>query len=152
MIAEWVELPAIATERTTEIHIPGSGLQPPAITYLVRERLWRLERAYAYETADWCLHVERGFLFDLASIPRAAWKLCAPFELSISAPLIHDALYRYGGRPHEHAYIHPWRGFTRAEADRLFLDMMGAEGVGWLRRYPAYAAVRAFGASAWRTI
>lgn len=39
------------------------------------------------------------FRFDLASLPREAWPLIAPFELSIAAPLLRDYLYRSGGAP-----------------------------------------------------
>lgn len=152
MIAAWAELPPSATAETCDVVIPGSELPPPAITYLVRTRLWRLERDYVFNGGPWHIHLSSGFLFDLASIPRAAWKLCAPFELSIAAPLIHDVLYRYGGRCREYALIHPWREFTRAEADQLFRRTMQAEGVPWWRSGPAYAAVRAFGSPSWRSV
>ena len=150
MIAEWVALPEIATMADCEVAVAGSDLSPPAITYLVRERTWRLERPYVYASNDWHIRVDEGFLFDLASIPRAAWSLCAPFELSIAGPLIHDALYKSGGQSRGLVRIYPRRTFTRAGADRLFLNMLHEEGVPLWRRRPAHGAVRLFGASAWR--
>ena len=130
------------------VRIPGSQLPPPRVTYLVREEAWRLEEEYVHDRGHYHVHVPAGFEFDLASIPRLFWRLCAPFELSIVAPLMHDLAYQTGGRV---PAVHPERAFTRAEADRAFLLDMIAEGVPVVRAVPAYLAVRAFGRRAWRT-
>lgn len=144
--------PDAATDGKCEhVHIPGSELPPPAITYLVKQQLWRLEKDYVYDSDEgWHIHIRAGFPFDLASIPRPAWRLIAPFELSIAGPLVHDALYTYGGRCRLYAEVHPYKSFTRVEADKLFLRMMEAEGVSVPRRRAAYAAVRTFGRSHWQ--
>ena len=98
---------------------------------------------------DTTITVPAGFRFDLSSVPRVFWSLIAPFELSIAAPLVHDFLYRHGGKPPEGS-VAPPRAYTRAEADRTFRAMMEAEGVSAWRRTAAYLAVRAFGGRAWR--
>jgi Protein of unknown function (DUF1353) len=131
------------------VEIPSSTLPPPVLTYLGNDR-WRLEADYMYQDGDHKITVPAGFEFDLSSVPRAFWSLIAPFELSITAPLLHDFLYHYGGDPPAGA-IEPPRKYTRREADDLFRRVMEQEGVPAWRRLSAYAAVRLFGGSAWRS-
>ncbi|MEN8234191.1 MAG: DUF1353 domain-containing protein [Actinomycetota bacterium] len=131
------------------IEIVASRLSAPILTFVGPGNAWRLEEPYAYADGDHAITVPEGFLFDLASIPRAFWWLVSPFELSIAAPLLHDFLYQHAGVPPAGS-IKPPRTYSRSEADRLFLHMMETEGVPGWRRGPAYAAVRAFGWLGWR--
>lgn len=131
------------------VDLAASRLPPPVLSFIGGGR-WRLEQSYAYRDGDTVVTVPAGFDFDLSSVPRLFWFLLAPFELSIAAPLLHDFLYRYGGRPPAET-IAPPRTYTRAEADRMFREIMRAEGVSAWRRALAYAAVRLFGRSAWRS-
>lgn len=111
----------------------------PPLIYDEGVDLWRTTARYEKNLGCMTMVVPRGFILDLASIPRFLWPLMAPFELGCEAALVHDALYRHAGY-----------GFlTRVEADRVFLQMMGECGVPWWRRYPAYLAVRVFGKKAW---
>ncbi len=128
--------------------VPESRLRAPLVTYL-GDGLWRLEEAYEHRDGDTTITVPSGFEFDLSSVPRVFWSLIAPFELSIAAPLVHDFLYRYGGNPPAGS-VSPPRTYTRAEADRLFREIMRAEGVSAWRHTLGYAATRIFGRSAWR--
>lgn len=136
------------------VKVIGSELEAPVITYdplAPADESWVLREDYKYfdrETGVW-IKVPAGFRFDLASVPRAVWSIIAPFELSIAAPLLHDFLYRHGGAP-PRGTIRPYRAWTRAEADRLFRDVMAREGVPGWRRWAAYLAVRAFGGGSWR--
>lgn len=116
----------------------------PKVSYLVDSQEWELEEDFLF--ADFGLHltIHKGFRFDLASIPRLLWRLIAPFELSITAPLVHDYLYRCGGRLPGGAIL------EREDADQLFLQIMEAAGVSWWRRRAAYRAVRIFGSRAWK--
>lgn len=132
------------------VEIPGSRLPAPVVTYLVAEGKWRLEADYEYRDDATAITVPAGLLFDLSSVPRVFWPLIGPFELSIAAPLLHDFLYRHGGRLPDGS-VSPPRTYTRAEVDRMFLTIMEAEAVPFWRRVPAYLAVRAFGRSAWRS-
>ena len=72
------------------------------------------------------------FETDLASIPR-------PFRNAINI----------NGRSRRAAVLHDWlyagQCLSRANADRLFLDAMTADGVGWVTRSAMYTAVRAAG-------
>lgn len=126
---------------TQHIALPNSGYVGPVVTFVTGSKQWRLASAFTVydDKADRLLTIDAGFEFDLASIPRAAWSLIAPFELSIVAPLFHDWLYR-GGDPR----------YARAEADKLFYQLMRTERVSFWRRKLAYFAVRTFGASHWK--
>ena len=118
------------------------------VTYLVAERTWLLEEAYAYQDGPTRILIPAGFKFDLASVPRLLWSLIAPFDLSIAAPLLHDFLYRYAGRPPAGSVV-PTRAYTRAQSDSLFERVMEEEGVPAWRRALAYRAVRLFAQADW---
>jgi hypothetical protein len=138
------------TLQKERLSIEASALPAPLLSYDTERKQWRLEQDYSYRDGPTSISVEKGFLFDLASIPRPLWWLLANFELSISAPLVHDFLYRNGGAPP--AGIDPRRTYTRAETDALFRRMMELEGVSAVRRTAAYIAVRLLGGLAWRSV
>lgn len=130
------------------VQIDASALPPPVLTYDTGNKRWRLEGDYVYRDDGVTITVPEGFRFDLSSIPRLLWWLIAPFELSISAPLLHDFLYQKGGSAPDE--IDPDKDYTRADTDALFRKMMEQEGVTGWRRGAAYLAVRLFGRFAWR--
>lgn len=130
-------------------NIHASKFSFPVVTYLIAVRKWRLEQPFIYQDKDNQITVPAKFEFDIASIPRPFWWLIAPFELSISAPLVHDFLYCYRGEPPRGSIIPP-RCYTRRQTDILFRSMMKEEGVWLWRRSAAYWAVRWFGWKAWR--
>lgn len=132
------------------IQIQASELPPPVISYSVDDKCWYLEAEYSYQDGENLVKVPKGFDFDLASIPRFLWWLIAPFELSITAPLLHDFVYVYRGDLPE-ASIVPVRIYNRKEADGLFKRIMKQEGVSKWRITAAYFAVRLFGKRAWLT-
>lgn len=132
----------------TPTRITDSGLPKPVISELDDRNLWLLDEPYSLTLNDHHIRIPAGFKFDLASVPRPFWWLISPFELSIVAPLVHDFLYQYAGEPPEGTVVPP-KTYTRAEVDRLFLQLMRREGVAAWRRLLAYAAVRLFGACAW---
>lgn len=121
---------------------------------LGRNGKWWTSEPYEYlwETSEGDHHliaVPAGFRFDLASIPRIFWRLVAPFDLSLAAPLIHDFLYRHAGKLPGNAVI-PWKAFSREESDAIFLRVMEQERVSKWRRVIAYKAVRACGWRVWK--
>jgi hypothetical protein len=82
------------------------------------------------------LIVPRGYITDLASIPRA---LRSVFDINgaLRAPaVLHDWLYSS-------------QRFTRAECDAIFLQAMEARGMDKVERYAVYAGVRTFGWAYW---
>jgi len=86
------------------------------------------------------LSIAEGYITDLASIPRLLWRVVAPFELSITAPLVHDLFYQNTG----------CGIYSRKDVDLIFLQLMKREGVSWWRRSIAYHAVRIFGGLHWK--
>lgn len=89
------------------------------------------------------IYLERDSETDLASIPRVAWGLLPPDGAWLLPAVFHDALYRQTGNV---ARIGHPLAFTKAEADRLFLDGMRHVGVSRLKRSVIYRAVRLAGA------
>ena len=83
-----------------------------------------------------------GFQSDGASVPRAFWRLIFPKgdEKALRAAIIHDWIYR----------THP-AGWTKAEADKLFYELLKADGVPTWRAWLAYQGVKWFGHIAWNT-
>src|SRR5574340_15826 len=103
---------------------------------------WLVMEDFSYQGHGVSLFIPKGFRTDLASIPRLLWRLIAPFELSLTAPIVHDMLYRSKGKTSE-------RILTRAETDLLFFNIMTDEGVNWWRRKLAYWGVRMGGGYSW---
>ena len=81
-----------------------------------------------------------GFWSDSASIPRLAWSLIgSPFTGRYVCPsLIHDCLYAC--QPMD---------IDREDADNIFYQAMLDSGVGHLKAWLMYHAVRVFGGFAW---
>ena len=125
--------------RPLRVAIARSLLPSPVLTYRGSNK-WRLEKPYIYRHPKKNIQVHEGFVFDLASVPRFLWWMIAPFELSITAPLLHDYLYQTGGMG----------VFSRDEADDIFLAVMRDEGISGVRRRMAYRAVRLFAGGAWK--
>lgn len=134
------------------VRVTKSELEDPLITYDPSgddgDR-WILGGTYILDHGLYRFTIPKDFTFDLASIPRGLWVVIAPFELSIVAPLIHDALYRDGGDLPD-GWVRPREVFTRKETDTIFKQLMKREGISWWKRWTAYAAVRIFGKSSWR--
>lgn len=80
--------------------------------------------------------VPAGFITDLASLPRLVRPVLDRNGLSRRAAVLHDWLYclKTGGR---------------ADADKLFLEALKTEGVGWAARWSMYTGVRAGGWVYW---
>lgn len=78
--------------------------------------------------------VPRGFITDLASIPR-----------------VFRGAFNVNGLLRAPAVIHDWlycsQRYSRAEADTILMEAMEARGMDKATRYAVYAAVRTFG---WR--
>ncbi len=81
--------------------------------------------------------VPRGFITDLASIPRVLRGVLDANGLSRRPAVLHD--YLYCSQP-----------CSRAAADALFRRALAAEGVGLIARNFYYVGVRAGGALYWK--
>lgn len=81
--------------------------------------------------------VPKGFVTDLASIPRFFWSAFPKTGPYMSAAILHDYLY--------------WdQRCTRAESDRIFAIEMKSYGVNDTSRTLIFSAVSDFGATAWQ--
>lgn len=92
----------------------------------------------------------KGFVTDLASIPKSLHYFFKPDGPWAPAAVIHDMVYQSLKEKmldvEEHSPIEKLnRHHTRLLADRLFLMGMRALNVGWITRMAMYNAVRMFG-------
>lgn len=104
--------------------------------YIEGAKLWRLGAPLLWEDEHEAIAVPEGFLTDLASIPRAVQWLIPVNGPHRRAAILHDYLFVIQDR-------------DRASVDRLFVQAMESDGVGWLTRRTMYAAVRAGGWMPW---
>jgi hypothetical protein len=89
-----------------------------------------------YELAADFGDIPAGFVTDGASIPRIAWRLIGhPFESEYIEVFV------------EHDYDYATGRISRAAADDKMLQGLKAKGMGYLKRYTIYWAVRLFGSS-----
>lgn len=136
----------------------------PANRYLGKDQYELLED-YAFEWMQgrikWRITVPKGFICDLASIPRPVWSALGltPGADMTGPGTLHDFLYTHGGHLPKGCVQYLKGGIwweetspgTRGQADWLFLEAMRQSGIPWHRRQAAWAAVRAFGGSRWRS-
>jgi hypothetical protein len=81
--------------------------------------------------------VPAGFVTDLATIPRLFWSIMPPDGEYAKAAIIHDFLYTNNT-------------FERYRCDQILEEAMEITGVDLWKRKVIYAAVRLFGASAYK--
>ncbi len=86
------------------------------------------------------LIVPAGFKSDGASVPEFLWSTVSPAidPRTVRGAVAHDYVYRH----------HP-EGWTRADADNMFYDLIREDGLGWWRAQKCYWGVRLFGGKAW---
>jgi len=119
-------------------------VKPPPVEYVSGG--WQTARAWNPRVNGTTLRIPAGYRTDLASVPRVLRGFVNTYELGgVGPPLIHDVIYQARGLPE----CVPSVRFTRRAADRLFRDQMAEAGVGWRKRWLAWAAVRVFGWLPW---
>lgn len=117
--------------------------------------LWALSQTLAYMPGNGphVITVPKGFVTDLASIPRWAWVLLPPDGPWVKAAIVHDFLYATGGtgiwKKHSTSIAPPIE-YSRKDADLILREAMENRGVGPFKRAIIYAAVRFGGAGGWR--
>ncbi|WP_372830986.1 DUF1353 domain-containing protein [Pontibacterium sp.] len=99
---------------------------------------WVLREQLVYRSHEQCrvVNAHKGFICDLASIPRIFRPVFPVHGKHTRAAVIHDWLYRN-------------KLGKRKEADLIFLEAMEELGVSRFKRYTMYAAVRAGGWTYW---
>lgn len=134
-------LAALAGCATTPASRLDPETAPPLVTVtpFADSRHFMIERDTVFRIAgsDHQIVVPAGFVTDFASIPRAFWASLSPHGQYSRAAVLHDFLY--------------WtQSCTRAQADRLFLQMMKQSGVSPANRQTIYGAARAAGEGGWQ--
>lgn len=89
------------------------------------------------------LIVPSGFKSDGASVPEFLWSTVSP---AVDPRTIRGAV------AHDYAYRHHPDGWTRADADAMFYDIIRQDGLSWWRANKVYYGVRWFGGGAWDAI
>ncbi len=103
--------------------------------------IFRLNKPHTDSWRGKVFTVPEGFRSDGVSTPRFLW--------ATVSPKIHPATLR-GGVNHDYIYRVQPSDWTRAEADRMFYDIIREDGTAWHRAVKAYLGVRLFGRIAWR--
>lgn len=102
----------------------------------VVNRLWITTAWFIVETREaGMVEIPPDFTFDGNSLPRALWWLSVPTDF-LEAGAVHDFLYHYGD--------------DRRVADRAYKEVLHLQGMGVVRRWARYAALRLFGGIAFR--
>lgn len=103
-------------------------------------KTWIVMRPFGYEVgaegSGDRIEVPVGFQTDFTSVPRLFWTFLPQWGRYGNGAVIHDWLYWAQAR-------------ERERADAIFLESMEVLGVGRVKRYAIYWAVRAFGWLAW---
>lgn len=112
--------------------------------------IFRLQADYKYLRGDYSIFVPKGFEYDRASIPAAVFWAATKDNVGDPGPLIHDYLYRHGGRLPAGAVSPHNKVFWRKEADELLLELMERCGVRKLRRNIVFGVVREVSGRYWK--
>lgn len=112
---------------------------------------------WRYKGHNRILSIPAGYVWDGASVPRAAWSIIGltPWGLTDGPSLAHDEPYRSkGGRKlSEGCTLTDEKGnkvvIDRAEADWVFLEACKFAGINRARAGLAYGIVRTFGSIHW---
>lgn len=106
------------------------------------------------------LVIPKGFVTDLASVPRIAWTFSGitPGHLKWAAPICHDYPYQYKGVLPPGSYFIKMGGewtedrtkWKRKDTDRLFFRIMREDGIPQKNRRRAFKGVRVGGWFSWR--
>jgi Protein of unknown function (DUF1353) len=99
--------------------------------------VWRLETPYSRHTSLGEITVPGGFLWDGCSTPRVLWNIVPSWGKYTGAALIHDFLYSE-------------QPCLRADADRIFLELLIQDRVPPRRALTMFRCVQMFGGRCWK--
>ena len=101
---------------------------------------WRVLRPLQYRLADRRLIVVPiGYVTDLASVPRIAWRIVPRDYAPARSPAV----------VHDYIYTNLTHRFTKTEADRIFYDALLEQGAPKLLAWLMWCAVRIGGRGNW---
>lgn len=122
-------------------------LKSVRLTQVGLTKIWQVEDLYVYtgtpqKPAGFTITIPRGTRYDRASIPRALTVILTKDELGTVPPLLHDYLYRHGGRLPSGSIEPSSRVFTRLQSDTLLRTALEQCGASWTRAWLAFQAVQ----------
>ena len=106
----------------------------------IDDKYWEVMEDYYYKTSRGIIRVPKGFRTDYASVPRIFRNIINSYGKHGRAAVVHDWLYS------SQCEIN----VTRAEADKIFLEIMVEWNVKKYKRILMYILVRIFGGSHFR--
>lgn len=138
------------------INTRGLSLLMRIWTWLFSVRTWELMEDWSFRTkidGEWdTVFIEKGFVFDGASIPRPLWWLLQPMGILLIPGLVHDYAYRYqkittihNGRVKLNRY-----NYDQKFWDILFRDISIQVNECKVISYLAWSALYVFGGMAWK--
>lgn len=102
------------------------------ISLIPRSNKWEVEERYTTSVLGNDIIIEKGFVTDLATVPRIIWWFIPPFGRYTEAAVVHDYLYLYSELP-------------RAKCDEVFLALMLKNNTSYYTAKIMYLGVRWFG-------
>lgn len=112
-----------------------SSFKQRVVLEVVGKYTWILYEDFEYYRTDnpeEVIHIPKGTITDLATVPRWLWLVVPPLGKYTKASIIHDYLYQNAIG-------------SKKYADEVFLEAMEVAGVKTWRRKIMYWSVRAFG-------
>ena len=106
----------------------------------IDDKYWEVLEEYSYETSRGLVVVPKGFMTDYASVPKIFRNIINTYGKHGRAAVVHDWLYSSQCKI----------DVTRAEADKIFLEIMIEWNVKKYKRILMYVLVRMFGGSHFR--
>lgn len=104
--------------------------------------VWELDRDLEWMNGVTKIIVPKGFQCDFCSVPRLPLVWLMVGAIGEVAGTVHDFLYR---EPDE-GYVET---INREQADLIFYNILGEEGVSWWKRKAMYYAVRVGAGKNW---
>lgn len=108
--------------------------------------VWELVANLGWSNGIKAVVVPQGFQCDFCSVPRLPLAYLLVGAIGEVAGTCHDYLYREGAELTDERVT---RQPTREEADLIFYNILGEEGVSWWKRKAMYYAVRGFAGKNW---
>lgn len=103
------------------------------------DAVWEVAKDFYVMYGDITHVIPRGFITDLASIPRIAWWIYPP-----SNPYSREASI-----PHDYIYRLDYRNYTKEYADNLFRAILRYSGMPRWKAWLFYQSVSKFGRGGW---
>jgi hypothetical protein len=119
--------------------MPYTELVSKKVGYQDGKTIWELHEMLSWCNGIYSVVVPVGFQCDFASVPRLPVAYLLVGGMGEIAGTIHDYLYREGSQLVDGRVT---REPSRSEADYIFYNILGEEGVSWWKRKAMYHAVR----------